>query len=405
MAHIPERYTFPPLSHVLTSSPTTPHSELRTPHFPLSCYVHVPFCVHRCGYCNFTLVARREDLIPRYLDAVERELATHGEPSAVETLFFGGGTPTHLPPAALERLCQSALRQFPLLPGYEWSVEANPADLDTERIAVLREQGVTRVSLGVQSFSAEKLSLLERDHRADDIRRAVDLLRPWVKSLAIDLIFGAPGETLADWESDLRQALTLEPDHVSTYGLTFERGTTFWGRKLRGELRVAEESDERAMYETAIDTLTAAGFEHYEVSNFARPGHRCRHNECYWDGREYFAIGPGAARYVAGRREINHRSTTTYIERVLGGRSPVADGETLSPVDRAREAFVFGMRRLRGVHLPEFAERYGVDPRRLFAAQLAKYVQLGMFVQQGDWVRLTRPGLLVSDAIWPDFLA
>ncbi len=350
-------------------------------------------------------MARREDLIPRYLEAVERELATLGEPRSIETLFFGGGTPTHLPPAALERLCQSVLRQFPLRPGYEWSVEANPADLDAARVAVLREQGVTRVSLGVQSFSAQKLSLLERDHRADDIRRAVDLLRPWVKSLAIDLIFGSPGETLADWESDLRQALTLEPDHVSTYGLTFERGTTFWSRKLRGELRATGEDVERAMYEAAIDMLTAAGFEHYEVSNFARAGHRCRHNEVYWDGGEYYAVGPGAARYVDGRREINHRSTTTYIERVLAGRSPVADSETLSPVDRAREAFVFGMRRLQGVHLPTFAERYGIDPQQLFSTQLAKYEQLGMFVRSADQVRLTRAGLLVSDAIWPDFLA
>jgi oxygen-independent coproporphyrinogen-3 oxidase len=371
---------------------------------PQSAYVHVPFCVHRCGYCNFTLVARRDDLIPRYLEAVERELTTIGESRSIDTLFFGGGTPTHLPAAALERLCRSVLRQFPLQTGYEWSVEANPADLDPERIAVLREHGVTRVSLGVQSFSAEKLSLLERDHRRDDIVRAVELLRPWVNSLAIDLIFGTPGETLDGWRDDLRAALALQPDHVSTYGLTFERGTTFWSRKLRGELRPADEDVERAMYETAIETLTAASFEHYEVSNFARAGHRCRHNERYWDGCEYYAIGPGAARYVDGRREINHRSTTTYIERVLAGQSPIADHETLSAEDLAREAFVFGMRRLQGIDVGVFNARYDVDVRQLFARELSKYAQLGMIVVDNNNVRLTRAGLFVSDAIWPDFL-
>ena len=371
---------------------------------PRSAYVHVPFCVHRCGYCNFTLIAGRDDLFDAYLDALERELTTLGEPRPIDTLFFGGGTPTHLPPAQLERLCRSVLRWLPLQAGGEWSVEANPGDLDRDRVDVLRQFGVTRVSLGAQSFQAAKLKLLERDHGASDIARAVELLQPWLPSLSLDLICGVPGETLADWLDDLRQAVALQPEHVSTYGLTIERGTTFWSRFERQELHRAPEELERTLYLAGIDTLSAASYEHYEVSNFSRPGQRCRHNEAYWDAREYYAFGPGAARYVAGRREVNHRSTTTYIQRVLAGKSPVAEWETLSPEDRAREAFVFGMRRLAGIDRAQFEPRFGVEIDQLFARELAKHVRLGLLVDDSRIVRLTREGLLVSDSIWPDFL-
>lgn len=371
---------------------------------PRAAYIHVPFCAHRCGYCNFTLVAGRDDLIDRYLDAVEREMAVLESPREVDTLFLGGGTPTHLPPPALRRLLSAAKHWFPPAPGYEWSIEANPADLDAQRVEVLVELGVTRVSLGAQSFDAAKLARLERDHRAADIRRSVDLLRPHGVSISLDLIFGVPGEPLATWQSDLQQALQLRPDHVSTYGLTFERGTSFWARLQRGDLSPPDEDQERTMYELAIDTLAVAGFEHYEVSNFTRPGHRCRHNEVYWDGREYYAVGPGAARYIGGRRETNHRSTTTWLKRVLAGESPVAEAESLAPEDRAREMLVFGLRRLAGVDRETFAARTGYALDALAGEALRRHVAAELLTDDGRRIRLTRAGLLVSDAMWPDYL-
>ncbi len=295
---------------------------------PRSAYIHVPFCARRCGYCNFTLVAGRDDLVEPYLAAIERELSWLGTPREVETLFFGGGTPTQLHGDHLRRLFETVLAGHPLAAGCEFSVEANPADMSDDSAAILAEYGITRVSLGAQSFNDAKLRALERDHIAADIARAVETLRRHPFDLSLDLIFAAPGETLDDWRNDLAAAIALAPNHISTYGLTFERGTTFWNRRSHGALQQADEEMERAMYETAIDTLTAAGFEHYEVSNFARPGHRCRHNERYWLGEEYFAAGPGAARYVGGVRSTNHRSTTTYIDRVLRGDSPVAEART-----------------------------------------------------------------------------
>jgi len=371
---------------------------------PRAAYIHVPFCAHRCGYCNFTVVAGRDDLVPQYLEALNRELSALQTPRPVDTLFLGGGTPTRLVPEALEQLLATVARWHPLANGGEFSVEANPGDLDADRVAVLAKSGVTRVSLGAQSFNPAKLRVLERDHQAADIARAVELLRPHVGSISLDLIFAAPGESLDHWQADLAAALALAPDHVSTYGLTYERGTTFWNRRQHGELTNLDEELERAMYAAAIDTLTAAGFEHYEVSNFARPGHRCRHNEVYWAGESYYAAGPGAARYINGRREMNHRSTTTWMNRALAGQSPVAEMETLSPEDRAREMLVFALRRLEGIARTDFAVRSGFEIDALVSPELQRYVELGLLSDDGGRVRLTREGLFVSDAIWPRFL-
>jgi oxygen-independent coproporphyrinogen-3 oxidase len=375
---------------------------------PRAAYIHVPFCRHRCGYCNFTLIAGRDDLVERYIKALALELTALERPREVDTLFLGGGTPTHLEPPQLARLLEQVQHWFPLAPGGEFSIEANPIDLADnvarERSAVLAAAGVTRVSLGAQTFRADKLRLLERDHDAAAIRRALELARGFANSVSLDLIFGAPGETLDQWQADLDAALELEPDHVSTYGLTFERGTRFWSRKLHGELAQLPEEIERDMYALAIDRLIAAGFEHYEVSNFARPGHRCRHNEVYWAGAEYFAAGPGAARYVAGRREVNHRSTLTWIDRLERGQSPVAESETLDAEDRARELLVLALRRREGIARDEFQRRTGHEIDALVGRELARYTDLGLFAEEHGRLVLTRKGLYVSDAIWPAFL-
>jgi oxygen-independent coproporphyrinogen-3 oxidase len=375
---------------------------------PRAAYIHVPFCRHRCGYCNFTLVAGRDDVIGAYLEALARELVPLGGGHEVDTLFFGGGTPTHLPPRDLDHLFDTVARTFALAEEGELSVEANPIDLDDERVHVLRGARVTRISLGAQSFEPRVLAVLERDHSPQMVRDAFAAARTVARSVSLDLIFGVPGQSLADWRRDLATALALSPDHVSTYGLTFEKGTSFWNRLERGDLVQADEDLELSMYEEAIDTLVAAGYEHYEVSNFARPGHRCRHNETYWTGGQYFAAGPGASRFIAGRRETNHRSTTGYIARVLAGQSPVAESEQLGPEDAARERLVFALRRLEGIDLQSFAADTGFTADLLGGESLAAFLDRGLLAitPQDDRRRLhlTRQGLLVSDAIWPAFL-
>ena len=371
---------------------------------PRAAYVHVPFCHHRCGYCNFTLVAGRDDLVGDYLRAIAAEIATTDGSEEVDTLYFGGGTPTYLKPDQLRRLTSDVVRRHPLAPGYEFTIEANPADVDAPMIDALSALGVTRLSLGGQSFRTEKLQLLERDHEGIDIQPVVVAAHVAKMQVALDLIFATPGETLGEWAADLEAAIEIEPDHVSTYGLTFERGTAFWSRKQRSELAEVDEELQRDMYALAIDRLAAAGYEQYEVSNFARPGCRSRHNQVYWSGDGYFAYGPGAARYVDGVRETNHRSTTTYLNRVLAGESPVAEREELSPEARARELLVFGLRRIEGVSRRQFRNRTGFECGDLVAAPLRKFIDLGLLADDGERIRLTREGLFVSDAMWPEML-
>jgi oxygen-independent coproporphyrinogen III oxidase len=371
---------------------------------PRSAYIHVPFCVHRCGYCDFTLVAGRDDLIDAYLEALAIELDRLERPREVDTVFFGGGTPTHLPAPQLARLLALTRRWFPPAPGAEICVEANPAGLDDAKVAVLADAGVNRVSLGVQSFDTQVLELLERDHRGADVPAVVARLRPAIPNVGLDLIFGVPGQTVELWRQTLAAALALEPTHVSTYGLTFEKGTAFQSRLDKGLLNKCDEELERAMYALAMDELPRAGLEQYELSNFARPGFRCRHNEVYWAGRPFFGFGPGAARYAGGRRELNHRSVTTWINRVLGGHSPIADAEELSPEGRARELVMLNLRRCAGLSLAEFHEQTGFDFRELAADALPRHLRQGLLEEHDGHVRLTREGRFLADTVFAEYV-
>ena len=371
---------------------------------PRSAYIHVPFCVHRCGYCNFTLVAGREDLVEPYLAALASELSQLEQPCEVETLYFGGGTPTYLSSQQLDQLCSLALEWHPLATDYEWTVEANPGDLDVARLHTLASRGVNRLSLGAQSFRDAKLKQLERDHSAADIQQAMQLARKAGLRVSIDLIFASPGETPSEWEADLAAAIALEPEHISTYGLTFEQGTSFWARLMREQMARVSEEREREMVLTAIDRLTQAGYEHYEISNFALPGHRSRHNQAYWTGQGYFAAGPGAARYVDGVRSTNHRSPFTYLKRMQAGQSPIQEQEQLSPRERAREMLIFGLRRIEGVDRQEFFEQSSFAVDELSGKEIEKFVALGFLDDDGQNIRLTHEGLLVSDSMWPDLV-
>jgi len=371
---------------------------------PRALYIHVPFCRHRCGYCNFSVVAGRQDLQEKYLQAIACELNALPTPLHLETLYLGGGTPTELAPPILSQLCELLHKHTDLAANYEWTVEANPTGLQPAHIDVLRSAGVNRISLGVQSFHGRKLKLLERDHNADDVRRVYALMRKHFAQVSVDLICAVPGESLKDWQADLAAAMELTPDHLSVYALTFEKGAAYWGRRQRGELASVEEELQRQMLELTWDSLSAAGWEHYEVSNLARPGCRSRHNEVYWRGETYYAAGPGASRYVNGRRETNHRSTTTYLQRVLSGQSPVAETDELTPADRAREMLVFRLRMLEGISRQEFLHRTGYSLDALVGQPLRKYVSYGLLSDRHDRIQLTREGLLVSDALWPEFL-
>jgi oxygen-independent coproporphyrinogen-3 oxidase len=367
--------------------------------WPRAAYVHVPFCAHHCAYCDFAIAAGRDHLIDPYLDALARELSTLGVPRRVRTLFLGGGTPTHLDAGRLERLLASLDRWLPREAGSEFTVEANPDSLDADKVAVLADHGATRVSLGAQSFHPHLLQVLERKHIPAEVPRAVERVRRRISQVSLDLIFGVPGQTEAEWRQDLARALELGPDHVSTYGLTYEKGTPLWKRRQGGRLQPLGEEAELALYELAIDTLEAAGFEHYEISNFARPGCRSRHNQVYWANEAYFGFGMGAARYVLGRRELNARDLDTYLRRALVGEPATFQSEELPPEERARETMAVQLRRADGIDRAAFRAQTGFDLDAVAGPALAQHVEMGLLDDDGRRVCLTRRGKYVADAV------
>lgn len=372
---------------------------------PRSAYVHIPFCRRRCGYCNFALVADRDYLVDRFLDTLAIEIGWLEQEFELDTLFLGGGTPSHLTPDQLDVLKQIILSRFRLASDAEVTAECNPNDLDSEKSAALEAFGVNRISMGVQSLDPEKLKRLERQHLVADVRAAFENVRPWTNSISLDLIFAAPGETLFDWENDLQSALSFQPDHVSTYELTFEKGTTFWNRQLRGELNSSDEDLRTDMYLAAIERLESAGLAAYEVSSFSRPGHRCRHNEIYWTGKPYFAFGPGASRFVDGRRETNHPGTLQYIRRIESRSVPTLERERLPAGEAAKERLAIGLRRVDGVERDSFARATGFTIESIVGEKIQRWLAVGLIEPEGNHLRLTLKGRLVCDWISAEIMA
>ena len=366
---------------------------------PRAAYIHVPFCRHRCGYCNFSVVADRDDLIERYLDAINKELDALDTP-VIDTLFVGGGTPTHFDADQLRRFLCILQQRFQFSAGCEWSMEANPEDITREKVAMLGDHGVNRISLGVQSFNVDKLKLLERGHSPENAISAVQTVADAIDNVSIDLIFAAPGETLEHWQSDLEVARELPLQHISTYALTFEKGTAFWSRRARGDLSSASESSEIDMYQAAREGLRNAGFQHYEISSFAREGSQCRHNLAYWKGLGWYAAGPGAARFVDGSREVNHRSTTTYLRRVESGDSPTAEQMAITPEQYARERAAFGVRMIDGIDIDVIESESGIPVAEICRDAIVQSVAEGLLLKPSpSWIKLSERGILFADTV------
>jgi oxygen-independent coproporphyrinogen-3 oxidase len=383
-----------------------PESETASPPWlwPRAAYVHVPFCASRCGYCDFAISVRREHQIELYLEALSAEMRSLEKPRPVRTLFLGGGTPTLLDVAQLEKLCRLLHHWLPLEYEHEFSIEANPSTLTAEKINALADHGVNRISLGVQSFQPELLRFLDRDHTASEVFEVVDLCRRRIDAISLDLIFGVPGQTMENWSADIGQALTLGPVHLSTYGLTYEKGTPLWKQRRAGAIRPLDEETERLMYGYAMDTLESAGFEHYEISNFALPGRRCRHNEVYWANWAHWGFGMGAAGYVNGRRHLNTRNLDIYLRKALAGESPALQAEVLTERERARETMAIQLRRVEGIGRNDFRRQTGFDLDGLAGTKIARNSGLGLLADDGSSVRLTPNGKYVADAVIEDLL-
>lgn len=374
--------------------------------WPRAAYVHIPFCAHKCGYCDFASLAGVDHLAERYLAALEREMAmTLGEPQEVDTIFVGGGTPTRLDAGQLARLTGLIRKWLVPARGAEWTVEANPGTLDREKADVLAAAGVDRISLGAQSFRPDSLRVLERHHGREEVERAVEIVGERFPRWSLDLIFGVPGSSLADWERDLEIAMGFGPSHLSCYGLVYEKGTPLWKQRERGEVRPLDEELERSMYEVTIDRLGRAGMAMYEISNHARPGHESRHNLVYWANEAYFGFGVGAARYVRGVRSVNTRELPAYLRRVEAGEPAVGPTEELTAEGRARETAVLMLRRTAmGLARDDFRRRTGFAIDQLAGPAIERYRASGHLEDDGERLRLCREGIFVADAVLAAFL-
>jgi putative oxygen-independent coproporphyrinogen III oxidase len=358
-------------------------------------YVHIPFCAARCDYCDFATWTDRAHLVDAYVDACVRDVRRRAF-TPVDTVFFGGGTPSLLEAGALTRI----LAAIPRRADAEVTVECNPDSVDLHKFQAYVDAGVNRVSFGVQSMRSHVLAALGRTHDPDNVARAVEAARAaGIERYNLDLIYGTPGETLSDWVTTLDAALALAPGHVSAYALTVEPATPLGQAVAAGARPAPDDDDQAAKYELADDRLAAAGLAWYEVSNWAREGEECRHNLLYWEGGEYTAIGcaaHGAAPTPDGgiRRWWNVRTPERYVEAVASGRSPEAGDEILTAEARVAEAAVLALRTAHGIKLPLPA----ADPSRVVSC-LDDLEDAGLLDRRGDRVVLTRRGRLLGNEV------
>lgn len=370
-------------------------------------YVHIPFCSAICPYCDFAVLRGGEDRRGAYVEALAAEAALWaGEwtAGAFDTVYLGGGTPSALSVSQLGRLLAALREHLPVAEGARISVEANPEDVSGAMLAGLRELGVSTLSLGVQSFDPAALKFLGRRHTAEEARRAVvAALSAGFDAVSVDVIFGLPEDKQSPGglTRTLATVAELAPEHVSCYQLTFHEGTPFWRGLERGVIRELPEPAQAEAYERVLGALTAAGYEAYEVSNFARePRFRSRHNQKYWDHTPYLGLGPSAHSFDGERRRWwNVREEGAWRERVLAGERPVAGEEVLGREELATEALMLGLRTARGVDLAAFRERFGVDLVARNRERVERLVAEGLLVVEGGWLRPTLRGFAVADGL------
>lgn len=362
-----------------------------------SLYIHIPFCIKKCIYCDFFSLPYDEDLALKYISAVVHELELRKETAGeLKTVYIGGGTPTTVPALSLIRLLRKIKDSFTVSPDAEITIEANPGTIDKEKARALSDAGVNRFSLGVQSFHDNELKLLGRIHGFDDVIKAVAAIRySDAANMSIDLIYGIPGQSPAAWAQNTATAMELSPEHISAYELTPEKGALLYEAITRRELEKPPEELIIGMYYHAIDRFAKAGYRRYEISNFAKPGSECRHNLNYWNRGQYIGIGAGAHSFIGDRRIRNTNDIGLYIGALQTGNLAVEESAEISCEEAMREFILLGLRKTEGLNISEFRDDLGLD---LEPAAL-ELVAGRLLESSGGYLRLTREGIVVSNTV------
>jgi oxygen-independent coproporphyrinogen-3 oxidase len=368
----------------------------------LGIYVHLPFCPYLCPYCDFAKWPLRATAAKRYLEALQAEIDREARRPAA-TIYLGGGTPNAYDSQSIAGLIARLRGRFP--GAREISTEVNPELVRDGDLARYREAGITRLSIGVQSFEPAEIRTLGRKHTIEEIEGVVAAARATpMDSVSLDLIFAVPGQTAASWRRTLRTATALGVDHISAYGLTVEEGTPYAAWRAREPQSFFDDTREAELYEIAIEMLQGAGYEQYEISNFARPGHQCAHNLNYWANGEYVGLGVGAASYRDGVRSVHTRSLEGYIAAALETRAIPSEAERLEGRKRAGEAMMLALRTTQGVHLGDFKKRYGIDVIVDYAPVVTRFARVGLLERVGDAMRLTQRGRFFANDVCGAFV-
>lgn len=375
-------------------------------------YVHIPFCARKCHYCDFhSIVVGEADfpgLVDSYLVSLRREALYYRKLWAngpLDSLFFGGGTPTLIPPEKLAQLIAFLLAELPFTSDPEVTIEANPQSVTPQGAEFLAGAGVNRVSLGAQAFQNELLTAIGRLHRAEDIGASVRSLRSaGIREINLDLMFGLPGQDLAHWRATLEAALALEPTHLSCYALILEPGTPLASWHEQGLVELPGEDEQADMYQLAREVLQGAGYEHYEISNFCLPGHRCRHNLLYWHNLPFIGLGSGATGYLGGCRYQNAPDVEGYIRSWAEGKPPYLTWEEVGRDQEMDETMMVGMRLLEGVSEAEFRRRFQVSLREVYGEAVEQLLQQGLAEEKDGRLRVTELGLFLENRVSAAFL-
>jgi oxygen-independent coproporphyrinogen-3 oxidase len=371
----------------------------------LGLYVHVPFCARSCDFCHFYQEPPKRADLEAYLAGMESALARAELPRPLDTVFWGGGTPGLLTAGDLERLGRAVLKANGGHQPAEWSIEMAPATVKADKLEVLRDLGVSRISVGVQSFQEPLLEALGRIHSGEQVTRAIELLHgSGMKNFNLDLIFAIPGQSLSMWEADLEQAIRANSAHISTYCLTFEEDTALWLRLQRGQVRKTSDDEEAEYFELAWEKLGDNGFAQYEVSNFARPGHACLHNLNTWRMQEWLGIGPSASSQLGGRRWTEPHSLEEWLDGLKSGKPAYADESVLTSGILAQDLLIFGLRMNEGVNLRQIETRFpGALPSE-WPGFMESLVEEGLANLHGDILTLSEKGRLLADRIGGEIL-
>ena len=370
---------------------------------PTSAYIHIPFCTQICYYCDFSKVFIKNQPVDSYLEHLIEEYHSYNI-KKLRTLYIGGGTPTALSAPQLAFLLEKLTDKLDLSYLEELTIEANPGDLDEEKIAVLKDSPVNRVSLGVQTFNDRMLKQIGRSHSEKDIYENIaNLKKAGFDNISIDLIYALPKQTMEDVKTNVAKAIALDIPHMSLYSLILENHTVFMNRMRRGKLPLPKEDLEAEMFDYIIAELGKAGFEHYEISNFSKPGFESRHNLMYWDNAEYYGIGAGASGYVDGVRYKNHGPIRHYLQAVEAGNSRVQE-EVLTLKEKMEEEMFLGLRKKSGVSRKRFEEKFGVFFEDQYGAVVSELTEQGLLVPDRDIVRMTKQGLFLGDTVAEKFI-